>query len=158
MRRQPLAYPRWLYGRLRARARAVHGVELERYVLAQPPLGFSEFALGGYADRSTARVAWGARDDRFDERWARIFWSWGGIEGAAGELRALAGGGRAAGRGGGGCGGGCGGAGAGARVGGGAMRRASTSSSSTGSPRGAAGAATAAMADGAARPAAVGAA
>jgi len=82
MRRQPLVFPRHLYGELRAFARSMHGVNLEDYVLSQPPRGFSEYnALGGYAfyHRHDA-ITWMERTTwEPDEQFCRWFWSWGGI-------------------------------------------------------------------------------
>jgi hypothetical protein len=50
MRTPPYTFPRWIYGALREHALRLHGVPLERYILSQPPRGFSEFnALGAYA-------------------------------------------------------------------------------------------------------------
>jgi len=82
MRRQPLVYPRWLYGKLRDHVHTFHGRELADFVLAQGPLGFSEFnALGAlahrnYPDAFSWRV-WLSTD--YDERFCRIHWSWGGL-------------------------------------------------------------------------------
>jgi hypothetical protein len=82
MRRQPLVYPRWLYAAVRRHATQVHGLDLERYVLAQPPGGFSEFnALGAYAyqhHRGAFRWIEMAKDAP-NEPFCRWFWSWGGL-------------------------------------------------------------------------------
>jgi hypothetical protein len=82
MRRQPLVYPRWLYGALRGHLRKLHGCDPTDYVLAQGPLGFSEFnALGALAyDRYRDGFRWrGWPSPIFDERFCRIHWSWGGL-------------------------------------------------------------------------------
>jgi hypothetical protein len=82
MRRHPHIYPRWLYGELRAHIRARHRCELADYILAQGPMGFSEFnAIGALAHRRYPNKfswqEWLSRD--FDERFCRINWSWGGL-------------------------------------------------------------------------------
>lgn len=82
MRRQPLIYPRWLYGKLRAHIRAMHGRELADFVLDQGPRGFSEFnALGALAHRDCPDAfswrEWPLPD--YDEQFCRIHWSWGGL-------------------------------------------------------------------------------
>ena len=80
MRRQPLVYPRWLYESLRAEATHLHGRELRDYILAQPPMAFSEFnALGAFAHAAHPQAfAWTETASvAFDERFCRIFWSWG---------------------------------------------------------------------------------
>jgi hypothetical protein len=82
MRRQPLVYPRWLYGKLRDHIRMIHGRELADFVLDQGPLGFSEFnALGALAWRNHPDAfswrEWLLPD--YDERFCRIHWSWGGL-------------------------------------------------------------------------------
>jgi hypothetical protein len=82
MRRQPLMYPRWIYGELRQYALNLHKQELADYVLDRPPLGFSEFnALGAFA-YSFYRSAfhWVETDEiAFDEQFCRIFWSREGL-------------------------------------------------------------------------------
>jgi hypothetical protein len=95
MRRQPLMYPRWIYGELRQYARDLHKQELADYVMAQPPLGFSEFnALGAFA-YSFYRSAfhWVETDEiAFDERFCRIFWSREGLhEGHQCEIESILG-------------------------------------------------------------------
>ncbi|MER8010383.1 hypothetical protein [Streptomyces sp. NPDC094149] len=99
MRRQPLVYPRWIYPELREHAVRRHGVELAEYIMAQPPLGFSEFnAMGAYAhERHRDAFAWTVHpSSTYDETWTRVFWSWSGITPAVEhELRVL---GRAAAR------------------------------------------------------------
>lgn len=82
MRRQPLAYPRWLYPAVRERIAAAQGCDATDYVLRQPPLGFSEFnALGAVAHAEfAAAFAWREwPSDGFDETFCRIHWSWGGL-------------------------------------------------------------------------------
>jgi hypothetical protein len=95
MRRQPLMYPRWIYGELRQYARDLHKQELADYVMAQPPLGFSEFnALGAFA-YSFYRSAfhWVETGEiAFDERFCRIFWSREGLhEGHQCEIESILG-------------------------------------------------------------------
>ena len=95
MRRQPLMYPRWIYGELRQYARNLHKRELADYVMDQPPLGFSEFnALGAFA-YSFYRSAfhWVETDEiAFNEQFCRIFWSWEGLhEGHQYEIESILG-------------------------------------------------------------------
>lgn len=83
MRHPPFVYPRWLYARLREHALATHGVNIEGYVTAQPPRGFSEFnALGGLAwRRHRESFVWVDTSveppGRMHCRW---YWSWGGLD------------------------------------------------------------------------------
>jgi hypothetical protein len=95
MRRQPLVFPRWLYGELRRFARLAHGMSLEEHVLAQPPRGFSEYnALGAFAFHNhPGAFAWIEQPTwEPDERFCRWFWSWGGLTSAAqAEIEALLG-------------------------------------------------------------------
>jgi hypothetical protein len=83
MRRQPLMYPRWLYGELREYARILHDQEAVDYIQDQPPLAFSEFnALGAFAylfHRNS--FSWiETKNLAFDEKFCRIFWSWEGLQ------------------------------------------------------------------------------
>lgn len=93
MRRQPLVYPRWIYPELREHAVRQHGMQLAEYIVAQPPLGFSEFnALGAYAhEHHHDAFSWHLHPSpAYDETWTRVFWSWAGITPAvARELRVL---------------------------------------------------------------------
>ena len=95
MRRQPLMYPRWLYGELRRYARDLHKQELADYVMAQPPLGFSEFnALGafGYSFYRNAFHWVETAETAFDEQFCRIFWSREGLhEGHRHEIETILG-------------------------------------------------------------------
>ena len=77
-------FTRWLYPCVRDHAHSVHGADLERYLEAQPPRGFSEFNVLG-------ALAWRHHRDRFtwiDATTAaldppcRWYWSWGGLDGA----------------------------------------------------------------------------
>lgn len=89
----PFTFPRWLYARLREHSLAIHGVDIETYVTAQLPRGFSEYnALGAFA--------WRHYRDRFSwvditispssKPHCRWYWSWGGIDAAIrGEIRAI---------------------------------------------------------------------
>jgi hypothetical protein len=82
MRRQPLVFPRWLYGELRDFGRTVHGMALKDYVMSRPPAGFSEYnALGAYAYYHRADAfEWVVRPvSEPDEQFCRWFWSWGGV-------------------------------------------------------------------------------
>jgi hypothetical protein len=82
MRRHPHVYPRWLYGELRDYIRAHHGRELADYILAQGPMGFSEFnAIGALAHRRyPEEFSWEQwRSSDYDEKFCRIHWSWGGL-------------------------------------------------------------------------------
>jgi hypothetical protein len=82
MQQPPFVYPRWLYPLLRRHCLATHGQSIERYVMSQPPRGFSEFnALGAYAFRHHAEAfdfppigSAEAPPPRCD--W---YWSWGGV-------------------------------------------------------------------------------
>jgi hypothetical protein len=88
MRRQPLMFPRWLYPALRDDAKRRHGVSLRDYVLASAPLDVSEFnALGAFAHRHHADAfAWERwPSTAYDERFALICWSWGGVDAALGS-------------------------------------------------------------------------
>ena len=78
----PFLYPRWLYAKVRSHAMTVHGVDIEAYLAAQPPRGFSEFNVLG-------ALAWARHRDDFvwiDAEGAppaprcRWYWSWGGID------------------------------------------------------------------------------
>ena len=93
MRRQPQAFPRWIYPELRAHARARHGRELADYVLAQPHRGFSEFnALGAYAYYfHHDEFAWvDLTGPGVPDPLCACFWSWGGIGPAVeSEIEAL---------------------------------------------------------------------
>ena len=82
MRRQPMVFPRWIYPELRSYAAALHGTDLETYVISQPPRGFSEFnALGAYAYAfHRDRFLWLAmRADEPNETVCKWDWSWGGL-------------------------------------------------------------------------------
>ncbi len=82
MRRQPYTFPRWLYPAVRDHALQRHRVDIETYVLRQPPLGFSEFnALGGYAlQNHQDRFAWrNVSVQPLGEPLCWCFWSWGGL-------------------------------------------------------------------------------
>jgi hypothetical protein len=79
----PFTFPRWLYPRLREHAVAEHAVDLETYIAAQPPRGFSEFnVLGAFA--------WAHYRDRFvwvettieplRDPHCRWYWSWAGLD------------------------------------------------------------------------------
>jgi hypothetical protein len=80
----PFLYPRWLHAEVRAHAAAVHGVDIEAYLAAQPRRGFSEFNVLG-------ALAWARHRDAF--AWidaevspptprCRWYWSWGGLDAA----------------------------------------------------------------------------
>jgi hypothetical protein len=79
----PFTFPRWLYALLREHTLTEHGMDLETYILAQPPRGFSEFnALGAFAwERCRDRFLWveatvvPPRDAH-----CRWYWSWGGLD------------------------------------------------------------------------------
>jgi hypothetical protein len=94
MRRQPYVFPRWLYPALRRYALARHGTDLASYVLAQPPLGFSEFnALSGFAFfEHHGSFTWLDVADDPRAPHCRAFWSWGGLTPAIrGEIEMLLG-------------------------------------------------------------------
>lgn len=79
----PFTFPRWLYAAVRDHAVAVHGVDIESYLDAQPSRGFSEF-------NTLAAFAYRYHRERFT--WIDVtaqapapplcewFWSWGGID------------------------------------------------------------------------------
>jgi len=83
MQRQPLTFPRWLYGRLREHCLARHRVDLKRYVIKQPARSFSEYnTLGAYAyELHRDGFTWidSSRRDP-GEPFCRWYWSWGGIK------------------------------------------------------------------------------
>ena len=82
MRRQPMVFPRWIYGELRNYTEGLHGTDLEAYVISQPPRGFSEFdALGGYAYTFHRDLfQWlTLRANEPNETVCKWYWSWGGI-------------------------------------------------------------------------------
>jgi hypothetical protein len=83
MRHPPFTFPRSLYSHLRQHVLAAHGMDIESYILAQPPRGFSEFnVLGAFA--------WQYHHDQFlwvdtavsspPDPNCRWYWSWGGID------------------------------------------------------------------------------
>lgn len=85
MQHPPFVFPRWLYERLREHAVATHGVDIEEYVRAQPPRGFSEFnALGGFAWRRYRELfVWvDTSVGSPTPTHCRWYWSWGGIDAA----------------------------------------------------------------------------
>lgn len=89
----PFTFPRWLYKEVRKHVATCHATDIETYVTAQPPRGFSEYnALGAFA--------WQHCHEGF--RWVDIsvsppiephcrwFWSWGGLDTATrSEIRAI---------------------------------------------------------------------
>jgi hypothetical protein len=78
----PFLYPRWIYGEVRAHAMAVHGVDIETYLAAQPPRGFSEFnVLGALAwARHRGEFVWIDAETSPPAPRCRWYWSWGGID------------------------------------------------------------------------------
>ena len=63
----------------------VHNLELEAYVTAQPPRGFSEFnVLGALAwQRYAERFVWiDTSVQALGEPHCRWYWSWGGLDSA----------------------------------------------------------------------------
>ena len=93
MRYPPFTFPRYLYPVLRQQAVQAHGVDIETYVSAQPPRGFSEFnALGAFAwqhhPESFVWVDTSVSPPR--EPHCRWYWSWGGIDAATrAEIRSI---------------------------------------------------------------------
>lgn len=82
MHQPPFTYPRWLYEAVREHCRRTHGTDVESYVLACPPRGFSEFnALGGYAHaRCEERFEWiDVGPEPVADPLCRCYWSWGGL-------------------------------------------------------------------------------
>ncbi len=83
MRQPPFTFPRWLYRNLRQHVHAAHHTDIESYIMAQPPRGFSEFnALGAFAWHNYhEHFIWVDTGDSLAEtprcRW---YWSWGGID------------------------------------------------------------------------------
>src|SRR5262249_21634305 len=83
MQRPPFTFPRWLYPELREHAAAMHGLDIETYITAQPPRGFSEYnALGAFAWRHhRERFVWIDTSTAFPgDPHCRWYWSWGGID------------------------------------------------------------------------------
>ena len=93
MQRPPFVFPRWIYPEVRAHALHIHGVDIETYILAQPPRCFSEYnVLGAFAwARHHERFEW--RDTSVSppgEPHCRWYWSWGGINDAIrSEIRSI---------------------------------------------------------------------
>jgi len=89
----PFTFPRWLYGRLREYVIAMHGVDIETYVTAQGPRGFSEFnGLGAFAWRHYRdRFIWVDTTTSPPSRpHCQWYWSWGGIDPATrAEIQAI---------------------------------------------------------------------
>ena len=83
MRHPPFVFPRWLYPEVREHSLAAHNLEIEQYITAQPPRGFSEFNVLG-------ALAWQRHPERFiwidtsiespREPLCRWYWSWGGMD------------------------------------------------------------------------------
>lgn len=82
MRRPPFLYPRHLYPLVRAHAIAVHGVDIEAYLAAQPVRGFSEFNVLGALAFAHHRddFAWVDDEETTEAPFCRWFWSWGGLD------------------------------------------------------------------------------
>ncbi len=88
MRGPPYTFPVWLYPALREHTRALHGMTAERYVLSQPPRGFSEInALGAYAYvRHRDSFSWhDLSSASAPDPACHVYWSWGGIDSATQE-------------------------------------------------------------------------
>lgn len=83
MQQPPFLFPRWIYPEVRAHVVTRHGVDIETYIAAQPPRGFSEYNVIG-------AFAWERHRERFEwldvsvsppgEPHCRWYWSWGGID------------------------------------------------------------------------------
>ena len=85
MQQLPLLFPRSLYADLRLHTETLHGTDVESYVMAQPPRGFSEFnAMGAfaYAHRREAFTWVDSSRQAVPEAPCLCFWSWGGIDAA----------------------------------------------------------------------------
>jgi hypothetical protein len=83
MRHPPFLFPRWFYKEVREHAIAAHGVDIETYITAQPPRGFSEFNVLGALGwrRHRAAFAWvDATAPASRKPHCRWYWSWGGID------------------------------------------------------------------------------
>lgn len=83
MHHPPFTFPRWLYAQVREHAVLEHGVDLDTYLAAQPPRGFSEFnVLGAFAwKRYADRFIWTeSSGDRPPDSPCRWYWSWGGLD------------------------------------------------------------------------------
>jgi hypothetical protein len=83
MQHPPFLFPRWIYPEVRAHGVAAHGVDIETYIAAQPPRGFSEYnILGAFAwERHPEHFEWlDAGDSPPGEPHCRWYWSWGGID------------------------------------------------------------------------------
>lgn len=85
MQQLPLVFPRSLYSELRRYAEAMHGADIESYVMEQPHRGFSEFnAMGAFAYYwHREKFAWiDSSRQPVPEPPCLCFWSWGGIDAA----------------------------------------------------------------------------
>jgi hypothetical protein len=85
MHHPPFLFPRWLHGDVRTHALDTHGVDIETYLAAQPPRGFSEFnVLGALAwERHRDAFAWIDAEASPPRPRCRWFWSWGGLDAGA---------------------------------------------------------------------------
>jgi len=84
MQQPPFVFPRWLYPQVREHSVTTHGVDLEAYVTAQPPRGFSEFnVLGAIAwKKYSESFVWvDASAESSGELHCCWYWSWGGLDG-----------------------------------------------------------------------------
>ncbi|HKQ79958.1 MAG TPA: DUF6492 family protein [Blastocatellia bacterium] len=93
MQRPPFTFPRRIYQLAREHTLAAHNTDIETYVLAQPPRGFSEYnALGALAwERHRESFIWIDIDASAPvEPHCRWYWSWGGIDAdIRAEIRAI---------------------------------------------------------------------
>jgi hypothetical protein len=83
MRQQPFMFPRWIYSAFRDHITNLHGTNIESYITAQPPRGFSEYnALGAYAYYyHREQFIWREVSiEEPSEHFCRWYWSWGGIQ------------------------------------------------------------------------------
>ena len=93
MQQPPFVFPRWLYRELREFSINTHHLDLETYVLSQPPRGFSEFnVLAAYAFRyHHDGFLWLDQQRRqLDPPVCRWYWSWQGLDARTrSEIQAL---------------------------------------------------------------------
>ena len=79
MRRLPIIYPKWIYGKFRAWMKRKHDLGIDDYVVRVNGREFSEFnTLGQWANRIHPEAfTWMEPNDV--PKYCEQFWSWGGI-------------------------------------------------------------------------------
>lgn len=93
MQQPPFVFPGWLYHEVREFSLQTHHIDLETYVISQPPRGFSEFnVLAAFAFRHHHdRFLWLDRQRRdLPPPFCRWYWSWQGVDAhTRSEIQAL---------------------------------------------------------------------